>query len=62
MHPDNHSDAGLETLENLVDELAKPDPQEDRIRSYMRRAGLVYTNDPIEQLNSVLQALESKTI
>lgn len=58
----NERDAEFETLENLVDELAKPKPQEERIRSYMRQVGLEYTDDPIEQLNCVLQALETKEI
>ncbi len=56
------SEAELEALESLVDELAKQKPQEERIRSYMRQVGLAYTSDPIEQLDSVLRALENKTI
>lgn len=50
--------AEIDQLENLVDELVKRKPHEDRIKAYMQRAGLVYTTDTVERLNSVLQALE----
>lgn len=58
---DSNTESDLETLESLVDELTKPKPQEERIRAYMRQVGIEYTADPIEQLNSVLQALDIKT-
>lgn len=45
-------------LENLVDELIKESPQEARIRSYMKAAGLPYSSDPIDRMNCVLQALD----
>ncbi|MCM2282138.1 MAG: hypothetical protein NDI61_09865 [Bdellovibrionaceae bacterium] len=57
---ENISDTSFDTLESLVDELSKPQPQEERIRAYMSQAGLAYTADPIEQLSCVLRALENK--
>ncbi len=48
----------IDQLENLVDELVKQEPQEERIKTYMRQAGLGYISDPIERLNTVLQALD----
>lgn len=48
----------LEQLEDLVDELIKESPQEARIRSFMKAAGLQYSEDPIERMNSVLTALD----
>ncbi len=48
----------IDQLENLVDELVKHEPREERIKAYMREAGLGYVADPIERLNTVLQALE----
>lgn len=45
-------------LETLVDELIKESPQEARIRSYMKAAGLPYSSDPIVRMNCVLEALD----
>jgi hypothetical protein len=50
--------AYLAELENLIDELIKPAPQEARIKAYMSAAGLTYSEDPIERMNHVLEALE----
>lgn len=51
------SDERITRLEILVDELIKEKPQESRVRSYMKAAGLPYVEDPIERMNSVLTAL-----
>ncbi len=50
----------LDQLEELVDELMKQKPQEERIKAYMKNVGLEYISDPIMRLGSVLQALEGK--
>lgn len=51
------SDSRIAQLEILVDELIKDCPQETRIRSYMKAAGLPYSSDPIIRMNCVLEAL-----
>ena len=51
----------LDRLEELVDELMKQKPQEERIKTYMKNVGLEYNADPIIRLSTVLQALDSKT-
>jgi len=48
----------LARLECLVDELVKDSPQETRIKSYMKAAGLPYNTDPIDRMNCVLEALD----
>jgi hypothetical protein len=50
----------LDQLEELVDELMKQKPQEERIKAYMKNVGLDYIADPIMRLGTVLQALEGK--
>ena len=47
----------IQTLEVLVDELLKDSPKEDIIKEQMEKVGLEYEMDPVERLNSVLQAL-----
>ena len=51
----------LDRLEELVDELMKQKPQEERIKTYMKNVGLEYNADPLIRLSTVLQALDSKT-
>jgi hypothetical protein len=52
--------SNLDQLEELVDELMKQKPQEERIKAYMQNVGLEYNPDPIVQLGTVLEALEGK--
>lgn len=47
----------LEVLENLVDELMKERPEDKLVKQYMKQTGIKYSDDPIERLNLVLQAL-----
>ena len=47
----------LEVLENLVDELMKEHPEDKLVKQYMKQTGIKYSEDPIERLNLVLQAL-----
>jgi hypothetical protein len=48
----------LHHLEDLVEELIKDKPEDTLIRTYMRAAGLKYTEDPIERMNLVFSELE----
>jgi hypothetical protein len=50
--------AKIEKLELLVDELVKEAPEEQKIRGYMKSAGLTYVEDPVERMNRVFAALE----
>ena len=47
----------LEVLEHLVDELMKAEPEDKVVKLYMKQTGIKYSDDPIERLNLVLQAL-----
>ena len=47
----------LETLEKLVEELMKDQPEEQVVESYMKVTGLEYTSDPIQRINTVLKML-----
>ncbi len=47
----------LVTLERLVDELIKDEPQEDLIQSMMAETGIPYCDDPVDRINRVLRAL-----
>ncbi len=50
-------DSHLEKLEALVEELIKDVPEENRVREMMFETGLAYTEDPVQRINMVLQAL-----
>ncbi len=47
----------LITLEKLVDELIKDEPQEDVIQAMMAETGIPYCEDPVDRINRVLRAL-----
>lgn len=44
-------------LELLVEELLKESPAEDVIKTKMAELDLQYTQDPVERINRVLEAL-----
>ena len=46
-----------EILSFLAEELIKPEPEEQIVKSYMSKVGLSYSDDPVERINLVLQAL-----
>ncbi len=51
------------TLELLVDELIKSNPDQVLVRAQMHAAGLKYSNDAVLSMSLVLQALENgKTV
>ncbi len=47
----------VELLEQLTEELTKEKPQVEKLKSYMKLAGLKYSEDPIERINLVLNKL-----
>ena len=50
-------DDRLLIVEKLVDELMRARPRHDLVKNYMSQSGLVYSSDPIECIDKVLQAL-----
>jgi hypothetical protein len=44
-------------LEGLVEELLKDSPSEEKIKKQMTELELEYTDDPVERINRVLEAL-----
>ena len=51
------SEARLSALEGLVNELMKPSPEEEKVQSYLREAGLHDPKDPLARIHAVLDAL-----
>ena len=52
--------AGLEPidiLENLVDELMKDQPEEQKLKDGMKAVGIEYSDDPVERINRVLRKM-----
>ena len=45
-------------LERLVEELIEDQPKENLIQECMERVGLEYTQDFVDRINSVLEALQ----
>ena len=63
MEKDGHQlteEERIQTLEGLVDELLKDNPEENFIKDCMEKTGIPYTKDPIERINYVLKALHFK--
>ena len=50
-------ESDLLILEELTNELTKPNPSEEKVKTYMKRAGLQYIEDPIERIDLVLNRL-----
>ncbi|MCB0391538.1 MAG: hypothetical protein KDD58_09610 [Bdellovibrionales bacterium] len=46
-------------LELLTQEVTKENPEEEKLKKYMKQAGLKYSNDPITRINTVLQGIEA---
>ena len=44
-------------LSFLAEELIKTDPKTDMVKECMQKIGLEYSDDPVERINIVLQAL-----
>lgn len=51
------NDAQLSALEELVNELMKPAPEETKVRSCLKLAGLHDPRDPLARIQTVLDAL-----
>jgi hypothetical protein len=46
-----------ELLEALTHEVTKENPETEKLKLYMKKAGLKYTDDPIERINLVLKRM-----
>jgi hypothetical protein len=51
------NDAQLDALEGLVDELLKNSPEEVKIQTFMRQAGLIDPKNHTDRVQAVLDAL-----
>lgn len=51
------SEKHITDLEDLVNELSKGAPKEDKVQRLMDNLGLNYSRDPIERLELVLRAM-----
>ena len=47
------------TLEKLVDELMKDQPRRQLVKQLTEELGMVYSVDPMTQMNTVLQSMNS---
>lgn len=47
-------------LQDLVTELLKSQPDEEKVKQLMLAVGLEYSEDPIKRMNLVLQTLHKK--
>ena len=56
--PNINLDHGVDSLEELVEELTRPAPKESKVKRLMDQHGIPYSIDPFERLNSVLMALQ----
>lgn len=53
------SDKKRATLENLVDELIKHQPNQQVVKKLTSELGMVYSEDPVTQMSTVLQSMNS---
>ena len=49
----------LTTLDSLVTELLKTQPDEKRVKECMTKVGLNYSADPISRMNAVLEVIDT---
>ncbi|MCB9025671.1 MAG: hypothetical protein H6625_05095 [Bdellovibrionaceae bacterium] len=47
----------LDLLELLTQEVTKEDPEEEKLKQYMKKAGIKYSKDPIARIHAVLQEI-----
>ena len=45
-------------MEELTNEVIKKKPEEAKLKSYMKKAGLKYSEDPIERIDIVLKQMQ----
>ena len=48
----------LELLDKLTTEVVKENPETEKVKQYMKKAGLDYSEDPIERINLVLNEIQ----
>ena len=48
----------ISLLELLTQEVTKENPEKEKLKKYMKQAGLKYSNDPITRINTVLKGIE----
>ena len=48
----------LNLLELLTHEVTKENPEEEKLKHYMKQAGLKYSSDPIARINTVLEGIQ----
>ena len=46
-------------FEVLVDELVKPQPNENRVKELMEKLNLKYDSDPVQRIGSVLEKMNA---
>lgn len=49
-------------LESLIAELLKERPNKEKIKELMNKSGLKYSVDPIEQMSSVLNMMQTSAL
>lgn len=49
-------------LESLIVELLKERPNKEKIKELMNKSGLKYSVDPIEQMSSVLNMMQTSAL
>ncbi len=48
----------VDLLEKLTFEVTKENPEAGKLKEYMKKAGLKYSEDPIERINLVLNEIQ----
>lgn len=53
------TEAKKAALEKLVEELMKDQPNRQRVKQLSTELGMTYSGDPVTQMNTVLQSMNS---
>jgi hypothetical protein len=49
-------------LEALIEELMKQNPDRDKVKMLMLKQGIPYIQDPVQQMNQILQIMNQKNL
>lgn len=60
--PKNTPKINLQTLESLIQELTKESPSTLKVKKMMLEQGLPFSQDPIQQMSTVLTVMNSTPV
>lgn len=51
-------DIDIDLLELLTHEIVKENPEEEKLKLYMKKAGIKYSKDPLTRIHTILEEID----